>query len=110
MAECEASEVQAEQQVRVWGAGGGAVSGADLEALGAFRLFARAKKAVMEQSRAEQRKRLKAREEAMLEARRRCKLLEKLKERRAEEWKAEENRALEEVASESFLAKWRPGR
>ena len=43
----------------------------------------------------------------MLEARRRCRLLERLKERRLADWTAERNRQLEEVASESFLARWR---
>jgi hypothetical protein len=42
----------------------------------------------------------------MLEARRRCRLLERLKERRLAEWTSARDRELEEVASESFLARW----
>lgn len=45
----------------------------------------------------------------MMEARRRCRLLERLKERRREEWDAARDRELEETASESFLAGWARG-
>ena len=43
---------------------------------------------------------------AMLEARRRCRLLERLKERRWSEWKLAADRELEQAASESYLARW----
>ena len=56
--------------------------------------------------RAAQVKKLEAAEAAMLEARRRSRLLERLKEQRAEEWRTAENRALETVASETYLAQW----
>ncbi len=102
MAECEASGVRAEAQVRGWET----VTGADLEALGSFRLRVRETQASLVRKRAEQAERLKARQAAMMEARRRRLLLEKLKERRAAEWAAGENRALEALASESYLAKW----
>jgi hypothetical protein len=42
----------------------------------------------------------------MLEARRRCRLLERLRERRWDEWKAAADRELEETAAESYLARW----
>ena len=45
-------------------------------------------------------------EKSMLEARRRARLLEKLKGRRLREWQAAASRELEEVASESYLAQW----
>ena len=45
--------------------------------------------------RAAQAKKLEAQETAMLEARRRLRLLERLKERRLAEWRAAENRELE---------------
>jgi len=41
------------------------------------------------------------------EAKRRVRLLEELKDRRLQEWKYEEAAALEELASESFLANWK---
>jgi flagellar export protein FliJ len=40
------------------------------------------------------------------EAKRRVRLLEQLKDRRMQEWKYEEAARLEEIASESFIAKW----
>jgi hypothetical protein len=42
----------------------------------------------------------------MLEARRRCRLLERLKERRFTEWTATRDREVEEIAAESYLARW----
>ena len=101
-AECEASGIKAELQVRAWNP----VTGRDLEALGSFRLQVNAREAGMALERAAQEKKLKAQEGAMLEASRRCRLLERLEERRAGEWRAAENRALETVASETYLAQW----
>jgi hypothetical protein len=43
---------------------------------------------------------------AMMDARRRCLLLERLKERELAEWKAASNKELEEIAAESYLAAW----
>ena len=101
-AECEASGIQAELQVRAWDA----VTGRDLEALGSFRLRVKERDAEFAGERAAQVKKLAEREAAMLEARRRCRLLERLKERRAEEWRTEENRVLETAASEAYMAQW----
>jgi hypothetical protein len=44
---------------------------------------------------------------ALTEARLRVRLLENLKQRRKEDWTAEENRELEELAGESAVATWR---
>jgi flagellar biosynthesis chaperone FliJ len=101
-AECEASGIRAEVQVRAWSP----VTGRDLEALGSFRLQVKAREAGIAAERAAQVKKLEAREAAMLEARRRARLLERLQERRAEEWRTAENRALETVAAETYLAQW----
>jgi len=49
---------------------------------------------------------LAEREVAMMDARRRFRLLEKLKERRLAEWQKVQERELDQIASESFLAKW----
>ena len=46
---------------------------------------------------------------ALMEARRKVRLLERLKERRRVSWMQEENRALEELAGESALGSWRRG-
>jgi flagellar biosynthesis chaperone FliJ len=58
------------------------------------------------QRRVEGEKKLEECRNAMLEARRRCRLLEKLKERRKADWTVALNRELEELASESYLAQW----
>jgi len=44
---------------------------------------------------------------ALTEARRRVRLLENLKQRRKEDWTAEESRELEELAGESAVTTWR---
>src|SRR5580692_8054977 len=97
-----ASRAHAEAQVRA----GGSAQGLDLAALGAFRLHVQAKEKALAQRRVEGEKKLEERRNAMLEARRRCRLLERLKERRKAEWDTAFNRELEAVAAESFLAQW----
>jgi hypothetical protein len=101
-AECEASGIKAELQVRAWAP----VTGLDLGALGSFRLRVKSKEAAIAVQRAAQVKKLAAQEAAMLEARRRCRLLERLQEHRLDEWRTVENRELEAVASETYLAQW----
>jgi flagellar biosynthesis chaperone FliJ len=44
---------------------------------------------------------------ALMEARRKVRLMERLKERRHASWTREENRALEDLAGESAIASWR---
>jgi flagellar protein FliJ len=105
VAELEASEVAAERLVRAWNP----VNGAELEALGSFRKHVKAQEREMQVPCAEARKRLAAQQQLMLEARRRVRLLEKLKERRLAEWRAAADKELEETASESFLARWNRG-
>jgi flagellar export protein FliJ len=100
-----ASRASAEAQVRI----GGTALGLDLAALGAFRLHVQAKEKELAQRRVEGEKKLEERRNAMLEARRRCRLLERLKERRKGEWDTAFNRELEAVAAESFLAQWNRG-
>jgi hypothetical protein len=92
----------ADAQVREWES----VTGRDLAALAEFRLHVKAREREMAGQRAEQVKRIAARQAAMLEARRRCRLLERLRDRRLEEWRGAEARELEELASESYLANW----
>jgi flagellar export protein FliJ len=101
-----ASRANAEAQVRA----GGWAQGLDLAALGAFRLHVQAKEKELAQRRVEGEKKLEERRNAMLEARRRCRLLERLKERRKAEWETAFNRELEAVAAESFLAQWNRGK
>ncbi len=83
------------------------VPGEDLAALGAFRVHTGAEEKRIAQRRAQSEKALEEQRSVMLEARRRLRLLERLKERRHAEWSAEAAKELEEMASESYLARWR---
>ncbi len=51
-------------------------------------------------------KRIAAQQKRVVEAERKVRLLERLKERRLAEWAFDFNRDLEALASETFLAKW----
>ena len=51
--------------------------------------------------------RLRKQQDAVLEARRRLRLLEKLEEKKFREWQTEVDRELENLASELFLARWK---
>jgi uncharacterized sporulation protein YeaH/YhbH (DUF444 family) len=101
-AELEAAGIRAELQVRDWAA----PSGRDLAALNAFRLQVRRKEQEIATRRADCQRNLAAQQALMLEARRRCRLLERLKERRLAEWQSARDREMEVLASESFLAQW----
>ena len=93
----------AERQVRVWNP----VAGGELAALGSYRLHVRLKETELAVPRAECRKELGRRESVMLEARRRLRLLERLKERRLAEWCEARDKELDELASEAYLANWK---
>src|SRR5689334_21423967 len=71
-AEVEAAGIRAEVQVRQWDN----LAGRDLAALGAFRLRVKAREAEIARQRVECARKLDEQQRAMLEARRRCRLLE----------------------------------
>ena len=99
-AELEASAVRAEVQVRGWTP----LAGRDLSALARFREYvSRAEQTLAARRKACERQ-LQEQEGVMLEARRRCRLLERLRERRWEQWRADSDRELEQFAAECFLA------
>jgi flagellar export protein FliJ len=98
----EAEGQRAETELRRWGN----VAGADLAALGSFRLSVKAREREIEARHAQRQEAMKEQQARMLEARRRFRLLEKLKERRWTEWQAAQARELEELASDSYLAQW----
>jgi flagellar export protein FliJ len=82
------------------------LAGGDLSALGSFRLSIRARTAQLAVKRVECQKELAARQAVVVEARRRCRLLDRLKERRLTEWQSAADRELDEVAADSYLAQW----
>jgi hypothetical protein len=101
-AEVEASCVRAETEVRQWNP----VDSGDLAALGQYRLKVKAETAALARHRVDAVQKLAAQQNQMLEARRRCRLLERLKERRLAEWTAGRDKELDEIAAESYLARW----
>jgi hypothetical protein len=83
-----------------------ATSGAELAAFGRYRDRLRRE---MQEVREKQRlclQRLQLQREAFALANRNLKLLERLKEKRKEDWKREFDRELETLAGEAFLARW----
>ena len=98
----QAEGLRAEAQIRRWSP----VTGNDLAALSEFRLASRARENELALRRAEGERRRAEQKLKMLEARRRCRLLERLKDRRLTEWRSEEDRKLEEFAGERFLTQW----
>jgi flagellar export protein FliJ len=101
-AQLDASGSDAERQIRGWSP----VAAGELEALGGFRLRVKDQQREMADARVECIQQLDRQEARMLEARRRLRLLERLKERRQAEWRAARDKELEELATESYLAKW----
>jgi len=81
------------------------LSGGDLAALDGFRLYVERRAKELAAQRAEQLRKLGDCEKALLEARRRCRLLERLRERRLAEWRSATARELEQLAAESYLAR-----
>jgi len=100
--EITAAETGAETELRK----SAAVSGQDLAALAGYRRFAQARLRQLAAARIEAEKRLAAQQKTMLEARRLCRLLESLKERRLADWQAALDKEVDELAAESHLAKW----
>jgi hypothetical protein len=101
-AELDVSAIRAEFELRRCPM----VAGSDLRALAEFRGHIRAEGARLAARRTECAKAAAKQQAEMLGARQRCRLLERLKERRMTEWKTEADRDLEAVAAESHLAKW----
>jgi chromosome segregation ATPase len=98
----ETAGTEAEREVRAWPR----VAGRDLAALGEYRLHVAARQKALSGRRAECERELADRKRDMLEARRRCRLLERLKDRRWAEWRAEGDKEIEDLSAEAFLARW----
>ncbi|HXS98679.1 MAG TPA: hypothetical protein VN736_28980 [Candidatus Limnocylindrales bacterium] len=84
----------------------GAVRGCDLSALSNYRKQVKKLDGDLLTRRDEAQKRVQDAQRELMEARRRCRLLERLGERRRAEWQAECDVELEEAAAESYLARW----
>jgi hypothetical protein len=82
------------------------LNGSDLAALAGFRRYVDQRREHLATRRAQEERKLAEIEAALLEARRRCRLLERLEQRRREEWTRLSNAEIERTASENYLAQW----
>ncbi|MGA2136248.1 MAG: hypothetical protein ABSH50_28490 [Bryobacteraceae bacterium] len=99
----ELARERAEQAVRQ----APSTQAADLWALAAYRDRLLAESRTLAERRKIAEAQLAAQRRKLLEAQRQCRLLEKLDQRRREEWRAEADREAESLAAETFLAGWR---
>lgn len=104
MAEVEAGRREAERQVR----GAANLTAADLWALSAYREAARAQTAALDARRREREAQVAAQRERIAAARSRTRLLERLRQRRFEEWQYQGSREMEQFAADAYLARWKP--
>ena len=81
------------------------VSGQDLAALGNYSAYLRQQDDRIAQHRTNCERQLTEQQKVLLEARRRCRLLERLRERRFQQWQAAADQELEALAAESHLAR-----
>jgi flagellar export protein FliJ len=88
-------------------AAGERVSGPELEALDGFRQYVSWRRQELQRRRLATERDIAAQREALVEARRKARLLEELKGRRRGEWQREADRELELFAGEIYLAKWK---
>jgi flagellar biosynthesis chaperone FliJ len=86
--------------------GRSSIAARELVALGLYRLSATQRAAQLEQERAQLQSAVEQQRTKVQAARRRLRLVEKLRERRLAEHTYAEDRELESLAAESFLAKW----
>lgn len=82
------------------------LQGADFRAMAAYSLRLRQHVEKLKDARTRIENGLAAQQKKYADAKRRLRLLEQLKERRIESWKYEEDRELETMAAESYLAGW----
>jgi hypothetical protein len=84
----------------------GAVEAGDLWALAAYRQRLIAELQALAVKREACAQQISAQRQRVVEADRQCRLLEKLEQRRHAEWRKAQDRELESLAAESFLAAW----
>ncbi len=102
MAAVESARLEAERLVRT----ADGVTAADLWALSSYRGVSRSRSAVLAARLRECQAAATAQREHIAAARRRARLLERLRERRLEEWKYLESREMEQFAADAYLARW----
>ena len=99
-ADLEATAIRFESEVRNWSP----LAGQDLAALSSFHHHVQDRGQDLAARRREAAGLLESQKRAMLEARRRCRLLERLEQRQRGEWQAAADREWEQLAAESYLS------
>ncbi len=82
------------------------IDGQQLAAFSHHRRYLEREAAQLWAKRGDCEKRIAAQQQRVVEAERKVRLLERLKDRRLGEWTLDFNREMEALASETFLAKW----
>jgi flagellar export protein FliJ len=90
--------------------GSGTVSGADLMALSEFARYVESRKIQLDKDRRKLSSQIHEQQQVVVAADRRVTLLEKLKGRQEAAWHVEEDKELEALAADSFMAKLAAGR
>lgn len=83
------------------------LTAAELEAAAAFRRYAQAESVRLLSAEGELASRLERQREAVLEARRAVEVLERLREKKREDWRRELDREMEAQVAELVVARWR---
>lgn len=89
---------------------GGPVNGAELGALARYQVYVEQQRKIALDRRRDAVARMEQQRARVLQARRECRLLEKLRQARRAEWESAVNREFEALAAETYLAQWEPGR
>lgn len=86
--------------------GQASVEGADFRALAAFQVRVRHERVALHIERTKFEDLVAAQRKLLLKARKDCKILENLKERRAKAWVQMSDKEVEETAAESYISSW----
>ena len=97
---------EAEQVIEKAACAKQAVEARQLANLDNYRLYVKREEQLLAAQQEELRNRIAEQRERLVNARRNFRLLEKLKERRFQEWERDYNREAENLASDLHLAKW----
>jgi flagellar export protein FliJ len=100
-AQLEAAAIRCETEVRNWSP----VAGQELAALSRYHAHMQVREKDIAVRRRKALQEVEAQRQTMLEARRRCRLLERLEQRHRAEWQAAADREWEMLAAESHLAR-----
>ncbi|HEY4361249.1 MAG TPA: hypothetical protein VGN17_09780 [Bryobacteraceae bacterium] len=82
------------------------IDGSDLRALAAFQLRMRKERTVLKVERAQCEAQISDQRQRLLKARRDCRALEQLKDKRKRAWTVQLDREIEDTAAEAYLSQW----